>query len=116
MSVLAKQFNISDNSLRKKCIKHNIPLPENGHWQRVRYGKKTNKIPLQSVEKKEKIILSLLPIVSEENIIAFFKSIFMMNDEEKNSFKLKILRAGEVLEVMIWTIRKSIIPLKSMLN
>jgi serine protease Do len=42
-----------------------------------------------------------IPIVSEENIIAFFKSIFMMNDEERNSFKLKILRAGKMQDVML---------------
>jgi serine protease Do len=42
-----------------------------------------------------------IPIVSEQNIIAFFKSVFLMNDEERRSFKLKILRAGEMLEVML---------------
>lgn len=42
-----------------------------------------------------------IPIVSEENIIEFFKSIFFTEREERNSFKLKILRAGSTLEVMM---------------
>ncbi len=42
-----------------------------------------------------------IPIVSEENIIAFFKSIYLMEKEERNSFKLKILRGGKVKEVML---------------
>ena len=39
LSVLAKKYNISDNGLRKNCIKMNIPLPETGYWQKLRYGK-----------------------------------------------------------------------------
>lgn len=42
-----------------------------------------------------------IPIISEENIITFFKSIYMMSEEERSSFKLKILRAGKVQEVML---------------
>ncbi|MEO9871786.1 trypsin-like peptidase domain-containing protein [Ekhidna sp.] len=42
-----------------------------------------------------------IPIVSEENIIAFFKSIFLMSEEERNTFKLKTLRAGKMQEVML---------------
>jgi len=49
------------------------------------------------------IILAVndIPIVSEENIIAFFKSIYLMEKEARNSFKLKILRAGKVQEVIL---------------
>ena len=39
LSTLAKKFEISDNGLRKICKRMNIPLPPNGHWQKVRYGK-----------------------------------------------------------------------------
>lgn len=42
MSVLARKYNISDNGLRKICLKYNIPLPENGYWQKIRYGKPVN--------------------------------------------------------------------------
>lgn len=42
-----------------------------------------------------------IPIVSENSIVELFKSIFIMDKEERNSFKLKILRSGKVHEVML---------------
>lgn len=42
-----------------------------------------------------------IPIVSEQNIISFFKSISLMSEEERRAFKLKILRAGKVREIML---------------
>lgn len=36
---LSKKYNISDNGLRKICRNMNIPLPEIGHWQKVRHKK-----------------------------------------------------------------------------
>ncbi|SDQ23585.1 hypothetical protein [Flagellimonas zhangzhouensis] len=52
LTQLAKQYNISDNCLRKICIKHEIPLPRVGHWSKVKYGKKVTKTPLKKKEKK----------------------------------------------------------------
>jgi len=39
MVQLAKVHGCSDVGLRKTCIAFNIPLPPQGHWQRVNYGK-----------------------------------------------------------------------------
>lgn len=39
MVQLAKIHDCSDVGLRKTCIAFNIPLPPQGHWQRVSYGK-----------------------------------------------------------------------------
>ncbi|HKJ80966.1 MAG TPA: hypothetical protein VJ954_03000, partial [Ignavibacteriaceae bacterium] len=39
MSTLAKQYQISDNGLRKICKKLNIPMPYLGYWQKLQYGK-----------------------------------------------------------------------------
>ncbi|QYY35405.1 hypothetical protein [Ruficoccus sp. ZRK36] len=36
LSKLSKDLGISDNAIRKRCIKHNIDLPKNGYWQRQR--------------------------------------------------------------------------------
>lgn len=36
---LSRRYSISDNGLRKICIRMDIPLPPNGYWQKVRYGK-----------------------------------------------------------------------------
>ena len=46
LSALSKKYCISDNGLRKICVKINIPLPQNGHWQRIRYGKSIVKMKL----------------------------------------------------------------------
>ena len=42
-----------------------------------------------------------IPIVSEGSIIELIKLISSMNEKERSSFKLKILRAGKVQEVML---------------
>jgi integrase len=36
LSRLSKDLNVSDNAIRKRCKKHNIELPRNGHWQKMR--------------------------------------------------------------------------------
>lgn len=38
MTTLAKEFNLSDNGLRKICKKHDIPIPKVGHWEKLKYG------------------------------------------------------------------------------
>lgn len=54
MTKLAKEFNLSDNGLRKICKNFDIPIPPVGHWQKVQYGKKLNVTPLlKSNEEKE---------------------------------------------------------------
>lgn len=56
MTALAKEYNISDNGLRKICKKLDIPLPQLGHWQKLQYGKKVKTIPLPKDFKGEEII------------------------------------------------------------
>lgn len=57
MTALAKEYNISDNGLRKICKKLNIPLPELGHWQKIQYGKKVKIIPLPKDFKGEETVI-----------------------------------------------------------
>ncbi len=40
---LSKKYCISDNGLRKICKSMNIPLPPNGYWMKIKYGKKVKK-------------------------------------------------------------------------
>jgi hypothetical protein len=56
---LSKKYNISDVGLRKICIRLNIPLPKNGHWQKVQYGKKVAKTPLPFIDKEEVIAFGI---------------------------------------------------------
>ena len=64
---LAKQFNISDNGLRKICKKYAIPVPKMGHWQKIRYGKPTSKTPLPPSKSTEVVAINILPR-SKENL------------------------------------------------
>lgn len=59
MVVLAKEFNLSDNGLRKICKKHNIPTPLMGHWQKIQHGKKTTVIKLPNKNKEEQIKINI---------------------------------------------------------
>ena len=38
-TTLAKKYLISDNGLRKICIKMDIPLPKSGHWGKLQFNK-----------------------------------------------------------------------------
>ena len=59
MTALAKEYNISDNGLRKICKKLDIPLPQLGHWQKLQYGKEVKIIPLpKDFEGEETITLN----------------------------------------------------------
>ena len=41
MTKLAKEYGVSDVALRKACRKADIPLPVQGHWNKLEHGKKT---------------------------------------------------------------------------
>ena len=63
LSQLCKEYNLSDNGLRKICIKQDIPLPISGYWSKVRFGKKVIKTKLPDNSDAEIII----EIKSSEN-------------------------------------------------
>lgn len=61
LSQLAKTYNISDNGLRKMCKKFEIPLPVNGYWQKIKFGKQPKKIEFKSeYNGKDEVILELV--------------------------------------------------------
>lgn len=55
-TTLAKEYNYSDNGLRKICTKHNIPTPNAGHWAKLRHGKPS---PVKPLPKGESAIIDL---------------------------------------------------------
>lgn len=59
LSTLAKEYDISDNGLRKICKKYEISLPKNGHWQRAKFGKGDIQEPYVHEEKWENITIKL---------------------------------------------------------
>jgi len=48
MTLLAKEFAISDVALHKICKKHNIPNPPPGWWAKKAAGKDVTQTPLPS--------------------------------------------------------------------
>lgn len=58
ISVLAKEFGLSDNDLRKICKNHNIPLPYMGYWSKLRHGKPVRKVMLPTGNDVNEIIIS----------------------------------------------------------
>ncbi|GAA6765778.1 hypothetical protein AAFH68_17160 [Flavobacterium sp. CGRL1] len=93
MTVLAKEFNLSDNGLRKICKKHNIPTPVMGHWQKIQYGKKTAviKLPNKNLEEQIKINISQAKPNNEQN-----PKIDMVSESIKNNKNL-VLKVSDRL-------------------
>lgn len=46
ISHLSRTFGLSDVGLRKVCVRHNIPTPPLGYWQKVAHGKRVRQPPL----------------------------------------------------------------------
>lgn len=46
MKDAAKKLGLSDNGLRKHCVKAFVPLPPQGYWNKVHAGQKVRTIPL----------------------------------------------------------------------
>ncbi|WP_320112798.1 hypothetical protein [Draconibacterium orientale] len=54
LSRLARKYSITDNGIRKRCKKMNIPLPKAGHWSKIQHGYKVLKPKLPSKYEGEK--------------------------------------------------------------
>lgn len=68
LAALSKKYNISDNGLRKACIRMGIPLPDQGHWNKVKAGKKVKVKPFaEKSDDEQQLHLSLR--VEGENAI-----------------------------------------------
>jgi hypothetical protein len=53
MTTLSKRYGLSDNGLRKICLRMRVPLPKAGHWMKVKAGKKVKKVTLPEHYKGE---------------------------------------------------------------
>lgn len=60
LTQLAKEYKISDARLKEMCLTNNIPLPQVGHWSKIRHGKKIKKTPLNIPEDRPKNTEELL--------------------------------------------------------
>lgn len=46
MTTVAQRYGLSDNGLRKRCIKFGIPLPPMGYWAKLKAGQKVTPKPI----------------------------------------------------------------------
>src|SRR5688572_7105713 len=67
MVSLSKIYNISDNGLRKICKRMNVPLPGNGHWMKLQFGKKV-KITLLPEDENVEQSTSLSLLTEDEKL------------------------------------------------
>jgi hypothetical protein len=54
---IAKEYDFSDNGIRKICKKHNIPLPKAGYWSKIKFNKKVTKTKLPKQDDNPQITL-----------------------------------------------------------
>lgn len=79
MTTLSKEYNMSDNGLRKICKKHDIPLPNAGYWAKIKYGYKPPKPKLPKLK------------VGNEKIDIYVSEIAKGNPDKKVDFLPQIL-------------------------
>ncbi|WP_426478103.1 hypothetical protein ACP3T3_01055 [Chryseobacterium sp. CBSDS_008] len=94
LTTLSKEFNLSDNGLRKICIKFDIPLPPMGYWQKLQYGKKVVKASLPQQENEQEIEIYVDQNKNDPNPINLLKQI--VTEKIKNNSAL-ILKVSERL-------------------
>lgn len=57
LSRLAPELGLSDNGLRKLCLRHDIPVPARGHWARVAAGHAVKPAKLPRPEDNTEVVL-----------------------------------------------------------
>jgi len=57
ISRLAPELGLSDNGLRKLCLRHDIPVPARGHWARAAAGQAVKPAKLPRPDADEDIAL-----------------------------------------------------------
>jgi len=74
LSVLATEYQISDNGLRKMCKKMQIPLPPMGHWQKVRSGMHVKRIKLpDKYSGKNEVTLDERGLENDSPVAKYFR-------------------------------------------
>jgi hypothetical protein len=56
ISKIAKQLNVKESLIRKKCRECNIPTPDSGYWSKLRFQKKVLHTPLPEYQEPNEIV------------------------------------------------------------
>ena len=76
ITTIAKRINVSPRDVRQACKNFNIPVPENGHWQKLKFNKHVIHYPL--------------PAYSGDGNIVLKKT----GDKESKQYKTKVITAN----------------------
>ncbi len=90
MTTVAKRYGLSDNGLRKRCIKLEIPLPPVGHWAKLQAGK-------ESISKPKLPPLKIIQQKIYENETKQYQTIEIADIENKPDDELEELDGIELL-------------------
>ncbi|MGE5474795.1 MAG: hypothetical protein ACM3UU_11300 [Ignavibacteriales bacterium] len=88
MTTVAKRYELSDNGLRKRCKKLQIPLPPAGHWAKLQAGKEVT--PKPKLPK-----LKVTKIYEEDS--KHYQSMELIDIENQSNEQLKELDGMELL-------------------
>lgn len=59
ISKLAEKYALSGEGIRALCNKHEIPIPKNGYWSKIKFNKPVIRIKLTTANNDNKIVLTL---------------------------------------------------------
>lgn len=96
LSQLAKKYQISDNGLRKICVKLDIPLPKGGYWSKIKFNKKVSKIALP-INRTVKQYINLSYRNNEATIEEHYLSAFHRLKKELESIPSLNFKVPEIL-------------------
>lgn len=68
MTKIAVRFQISDVALRKRCLKHHIPMPGRGYWRKMETGGRPQRVALPKRTDARLIIFNIYPDVEKEKV------------------------------------------------
>ncbi|MHC1762551.1 MAG: hypothetical protein AB9917_24120 [Negativicutes bacterium] len=92
MTTVAKRYGVSDNGLRKRCIKLEIPLPPIGYWAKVKAG-----VEVPPQPKLPPIKIQPETIVVTETKGTHTHAIEFLNLSEKSTEELQQMEGLEIL-------------------
>lgn len=84
LTAISKRLEISGAELGKRCAAANIPLPPNGYWSKLVYGKNTERTPLPDDENQK---VDLAPYLTPQQVI----------EKEISKGKLSVFKVPEIL-------------------
>lgn len=92
LTTIVKRLNVSYPQLRKVLTDMQVPIPENGHWQKLQYGKTVRVIELPSEYEgsPEVELSSFRKEVSESNVLLIKDNSAVEEIHKDKKLKLKV--------------------------